>query len=67
MPYFYVSLHPFWFEKNSILSTWKEHRGGVSSSGWGVLKMKYEKKLNEHWKVNGSETGLLTIISYLDS
>lgn len=27
----------------------------------------HEKKLNEHWKVNFSENGFLTIIGYLDS
>lgn len=67
MPYFYVRLHCFLFGKNSILSTWKEHRGGVTSAGQWVLKMLYEKKLNEHWKVNVSETGLLPIIGYLDN
>lgn len=65
VPDFYVILHPA-VALNKILSPWKEHIVGVSSAGGRILIMECEKKLSEHWKVNVSETGLLTIIGHLD-
>lgn len=54
------------FKQNPILNTWKEHRVGVSSAGGRILVMQCEKTLNDHWNINVSETGLLTIIGHLD-